>query len=249
MRLADVAMVAADTSRSRVYIQALARNSLLPNFVLVLGGKVGQPLPGQADPSHIVHRAMGSADACWSEADFDSAEPLQVTLKHSGTPFEVASSPDINDEAVVAALKHRIEPTFIYSGYGGALLRAALHSGKRFLHVHGGYLPDFKGSTTNYFSLLVDNTLGASALFLTEDIDGGPVLCRRRFPPPLDRTQMEHTYDAAARAKVLVGTLHAYVRTGEWREELPVNSVGETYFIIHPVLKHIAILSDQQPSR
>ena len=42
-----------------------------------------------------------------------------------------------------------------------------LDTGKKFLHIHGGYLPDYKGSTTNYYSLINENTIGASAIFLT----------------------------------------------------------------------------------
>ena len=51
MRMIDVAMVAADTSRARVYIQALVRNNLLPSFVLVLGNKASTILPGQINSS------------------------------------------------------------------------------------------------------------------------------------------------------------------------------------------------------
>jgi methionyl-tRNA formyltransferase len=32
------------------------------------------------------------------------------------------------------------------------------------------------------------------------------------------------------------------VKCGGWEFELPANAGGETYYIIHPVLKHIAIL-------
>ena len=65
---------------------------------------------------------------------------------------------------------------------------------------------------------------------------------RRKFIPPEDRTQIDHIYDSAARAKVLVETLQEYENTGEFqcKEDL---GKGETYFIIHPILKHIAILS------
>jgi methionyl-tRNA formyltransferase len=108
--------------------------------------------------------------------------------------------------------------------------------------VHGGYLPDYKGSTTNYYSLIVENTLGASAIFLSEEIDSGPVLLRREFPPPANRQAIDHIYDSGARAKVLVETLKNYMKCGGWEFELPANIGGETYYIIHPVLKHIAIL-------
>ena len=148
---------------------------------------------------------------------------------------------------MVESIHQRSESTFIYSGFGGVLLRKnILSTGKYFLHVHGGYLPDYKGSTTNYYSLIVENTLGASSIFMNEEIDSGPVLRRQKFPPPLNGKKIDHIYDSGARAKVLVDTLRNYVNFGRWEFELPANTGGETYYIIHPVLKHIAILDESQ---
>lgn len=245
MRLNDIGMIAGDTSRSRAYLQALARNDLLPNFLLVLEHASDRPLPGQLDKvqAHRESERLVETDECWSEAHFDATQPIKVLLDKHGISYEVLASKDINDPLVIEAIARRPESTFIYSGFGGALLRKTVLSiGKNFLHVHGGYLPDFKGSTTNYFSLLLENTLGASAIFLTEEIDCGPVLFRRKFPSPSDRQAIDHIYDAGARAKVLVETLQNYQRCGTWEFKLPDNAGGETYYIIHPVLKHIAIL-------
>jgi methionyl-tRNA formyltransferase len=81
---------------------------------------------------------------------------------------------------------------------------------------------------------------------LNEEIDSGPVLLRRKFPPPANRQAIDHIYDSAARAKVLIQTLQDYVKSGSWHFEFPVNAGGETYYIIHPVLKHIAILENDR---
>ena len=249
MRLNDIAMVAADTSRSRVYLQSLAKHDLLPNYVLVLEDASDQILPGQLDKSQssFDNENKADLDECWSEVCFDLSRPIKALLDESGVPYEVSTSRDINDPSVVEAMNRRAEPVFIYSGFGGVLLRNdVLATGKQFLHVHGGYLPEFKGSTTNYYSLIEENTLGASAIFLTKDIDGGPVLMRQKFPPPANRLEIDHIYDSAARAKVLVETLQNYLKCGNWEFELPANTGGETYYVIHPVLKHIAILNKGQ---
>ena len=61
----------------------------------------------------------------------------------------------MNDRETIEVIKNTDEQTLIYSGYGGTLLRAeVLGTGKKFLHIHGGYIPDYKGSTTNYYSVL-----------------------------------------------------------------------------------------------
>jgi len=125
------------------------------------------------------------------------------------------------------------------------LLRdSVLATGKRFLHVHGGYLPNYKGSTTNYFSLIEEGMIGASSIFLTKDIDCGPIILRKKFKPPRQRAYLDHVHDSEVRAKVLVETLQNYVVDGEFKFELESNVGGETFYIIHPVLKHIAIMGN-----
>jgi len=115
---------------------------------------------------------------------------------------------------------------------------------KKFLHIHGGYLPNYKGSTTNYFSLINENILGASSIFLTKDIDCGPIILRKKFPPPLERDSIDHTYDSQVRAEVLIKTLKNYNSCGKFQFELKTNIGGETFYIIHPVLKHLAIIDN-----
>jgi len=233
-------MIAADTSRTRAYLAALERNRLLPSWALLLeaGNKA---MPGQTRGG--APRPPATAD--WPEADFDPSRPLRPWLDRLGVNYVVADTADINAPLVVDLIAGCEPEVLVYSGYGGVLLRnAMLSAGKRFLHVHGGYLPDFKGSTTNYFSILTERSFGASAIFLTAEIDGGPLLCRRHFPLPPDRRQIDHVYDSAARASVLVETLRAWRQKGAWPSDLPANRGGRTYYVIHPVLKHIAILGD-----
>lgn len=237
----DIGMVAADTTRTRAYLGAMIRNGLLPAYVLLLKNTEAS-LPGQATGMPI-YTALPNEN--WSEVDFDIRSPLEAILEAAGIEYEIAPSHDINDPAVVDQIVNYSEQVFVYSGYGGVLLgRHILNAGKRFLHVHGGFLPNYKGSTTNYFSLLADNQMGASAIFLTEDIDSGPILARRAFPPPDNRAQIDHVFDSAARANVLIDVLTRYRDSGTWKSD-GANEGGETYYVIHPVLKHIAILAEK----
>ena len=235
----EFGLIAADTSRTRAYLAAMERRGLMPAWVLLLDADTPAIMPGQA--------ASGTTDvvvdAAWPEANFDPVAPLRPWLERLGLSYKVSGSRDINDPAVVELIAKFAPQVLVYSGYGGALLRdAVLATGKRFLHVHGGYLPEFKGSTTNYYSLLAEGSIGASAIFLTAEIDCGPVIRRRRFTPPALRSRIDHVYDSAIRASVLVDTLEAWRRDGDWTFELPDNAGGDTYYIIHPVLKHLAIL-------
>lgn len=225
MILNGIAMVAADTSRTLYYLEELIKSKLLPTYVLLLINTQVKLLPGQKSS--------------------DCKSKLVKLLGDANIKYDISVNNDINSFDVVSQIEKRKEPVFIFSGFGGVLLRAnILATGKKFLHVHGGYLPDFKGSTTNYFSLIHENTIGASSIFLTKDIDCGPVLLRRKFTAPKQRTDIDHIHDSEARAKVLIATLQNYVSDGKFNFELENNVGGETFYIIHPLLKHLAILGD-----
>lgn len=238
--LDDVLLLAADTSRSRIYAQALRQAGLLPRCALLLENRTGTSLPGQSGATQeLQHPRLD-----WMRHGYDISAPLQDTLASGGVDVASLATHDINSAQVVAEVGERPQSVVIYSGYGGVLVGAGLLGlGKSFLHVHGGYLPYYKGSTTNYYSLLAEGTMGASAIFLTTEIDCGPVLLRRKFPAPCERIGIDHLYDSAARAEVLVQTLAAYARDGGWPSVLPENAGGQTYYVIHPVLKHLAILA------
>ena len=223
MYLNKLAMVAADTTRTKYYLTELIRNKFFPTYVLLLLNRDVKLLPGQ---------------------DSDESErELVELLKNAGIEYQISPSSDINSNEVLTIISNRVELVFIFSGFGGVLLGDnILSSGKKFLHIHGGYLPDYKGSTTNYYSLINENTIGASSMFLSKEIDCGPVLLRRKFSPPKNRTEIDHIYDSEARAKVLIETLEYYVESGSFNFELENNQGGETFYIIHPVLKHLSIL-------
>ncbi len=237
----DVGLIAADTSRSRAYLQAMLQSELLPAFVLLLEDPAKGTAPGQQSGSMLDPTWNHSAAGC--SFSFNPTISAEVTLTEAGIPCERVGSVDINSDLVTDKIASRPEEVFIYSGVGGGILRErTLSLGKKYLHVHGGYLPDFKGSTTNYYSLLQENQCGASAIFLEKIIDGGPLLHRRKFASPPDRTQIDHVYDAMFRAEVLVQTLKEYAHAQKWKVDAASNVGGEMYYIIHPVLKHIAIL-------
>jgi len=222
--LHDVAMVAADTIRTRYYIEELIKNDLLPHFILLLLNSDGKFLPGEKKGERCLLKDIG-------------------LLKDKGIQYDIVLNRDINSDEVITKIANRVEKVFIFSGFGGVLLKEKiLDSGKKFLHIHGGYLPDYKGSTTNYYSLINDNAIGASAIFLTKEIDCGPILLRKKFPPPKDRKEIDHSTDSEVRAEVLIECLQNYVHSGSWEYELENNLGGETFYIIHPVLKHLAIL-------
>ena len=220
MILRDIAMLAVGNRRSISYLKELMQRDYLPSFALVLSTE-GNRTPGQKDKSE----------------NFEFLDLLQK----AGIDYLVCPTADINSADIIAILSGRPETYFIYSGPGGAILRHDILSlGKEFLHIHAGRIPEFKGSTTIYYQLLVENKCSATAIFLRSKIDEGPVIATREFEPPLEE-EIDYEYDPKIRALLLGDVIELYTKTGFF-ETCMQNDDGESYYIMHPVLRHITVL-------
>ena len=243
----DIGMIAADTLRSSAYLQAMIHYEILPSFVILMMND-GNRLPGQNDKNDF-EAVQNNNDDEWQDFSFDASRTVQALLEEYDIPYSIAPNANINDSAVIHLISERPEAVFIYSGFGGVILREPVLSiGKEYLHIHGGYLPKYKGSTTNYYSILEEDSMGASAMFMRPEIDDGPVLVRQKFGLPPDSTKIDYIYDSIVRAKVLIQTLQNYIKQKEWVFSEIEKEPSHVYYVIHPVLKHIAILGSMEPS-
>ena len=64
----------------------------------------------------------------------------------------------------------------------------------------------------------------------------------RNVPLPLD-TDLDYDFDPRIRAELLCDVIELYSQRGHFNTAMQDNENGETYYIIHPVLRHIAKLS------
>ena len=132
----EFGFIAADTSRTRAYLNVMERSRILPSWILVLDGKNAKTLPGQAaekSDSEMIY------DENWPEANFNPSEPLCPWIEKLGLSYIVAGTRNINDPLVVKIISTAKQNLIVYSGYGGGILRQdILATGKKFLHVHGG---------------------------------------------------------------------------------------------------------------
>ena len=227
-------MLIADNHRSRLYLQEMIKEGFIPNIALIIRDK------NQNNPSvqknFIQNKNLKN----------NSIMSIYDLILHKKIKYVDLNTSNVHDEIVIDILKNRIEQIFIFSGHGGTILkRSIFKTNKVFLDVHGGYLPEYKGSTTNYYSLIMDYELGASSLFLNENIDEGPIIIRKKFKIPSKVKDIDYYYDNHLRSKVLVETMRK-LSTKKYIKLTKQNTTGDMYFIIHPVLKHIALLSLKQ---
>lgn len=241
-----VGMIAADTFRSRAYLSAMCSESIKPCHIIFL--PLEHRRAQELSNARIRRQLEDYQGPLAKEANFDfDCDIKSFAIEHK-IPFIEADSGDINHPGVIEMVRSAQTSVLVYSGYGGVILRQpVLSSGKKFLHVHGGFVPQYRGSTAAYYSLLEEKSIGASAIFLTEQIDKGPVIGRAKFPPPCPGEAIDLIFDSAARARLLVSVLKRYRQTGRFEEVEQTKTEGFTYYVIHPVLKHVAILGTQTP--
>ncbi len=233
MRLDGVALLAAPTTRSQAYLQALVANELYPDHVIGMG----EPATESID---------AATDRMWQGVALPNlGESLSITCGRAGIPLVVCNVKDVNTAEAVHAVREIGPRIVIYSGYGGQIIAdEMLDCGPQFLHVHSGWLPEYRGSTTIYYALLNGEDPGVTALILDRNIDTGPIVARRRYPKPYRGLDIDRVYDPAIRADLLVQVMAGYARSGllpslesqTWEE-------GINYYVIHPVLKHLAVLT------
>jgi methionyl-tRNA formyltransferase len=175
----------------------------------------------------------------------DLDEPVIATCRRAGIPTHAIQASSINEAPALDALRRLRPHTLIYSGAGGQIVSPeALGMETRFLHMHAGHIPEYRGSTTIYYALLNGERPAVTAIFLDARIDTGGILVRRSYPMPERNIDIDRVYDASVRADTLVRLLHDYAATGSFPVPRPqAQDEGATYFVIHPVLKHLAILS------
>ncbi len=225
------------TARSQAYAQALVAANLLPERVLLFGDPV-------RDIARCPRLGAGPASAGGSFLYPDLRETLGTTCARAAWTTERSTAESVNDQILAARLGEIGPRAVIYSGYASEIVKHwILELGFPFLHMHAGWLPDYRGSTTVYYSWLKEGRCAVSGLILNAGIDTGSVVARRRYPSPPPGVDVDLVYDNAIRADLLVRIMRKYAKMGALPTARPQQGAGQTYYVIHPVLKHVALLS------
>jgi methionyl-tRNA formyltransferase len=244
-------VLAAPTARSQAYVQALAASALKPLCVLRYATGDGHRsaafdaehngVPGAGGLVHGVPAASARNDAPLLP---DLSRPLLETCEGAGWSTRSLAADSVNAPETLAALRELQPALVVFSGLPGEIVSAeTLGCGVPFLHLHCGWLPDYRGSTTIYYQMLERRECAVSALYLSPEIDQGVIVERRRYRLPAADLDVDRVYDSALRADLLVRVLHA-MQAGTLPPTMPQQAdQGRTFHVIHPVLKHLALLS------
>lgn len=234
MTLGKFALLASDTARTKAYLQMMIREDKLPGICVVYSDNIFK----------MQEEAEGYREEDKEEKYFNRDMPILFSLHKAGIPYILLEDKDINSQRMNDTLQGLEQEYLIYSGYGGYILKPHLFQlQKKFIHVHAGILPQYRGSTTAYYSILQEGVLGATAIFLNEGIDEGEIIVQATFAIPEETVDIDYIYEPYIRSRVLINAINQYLEKGGLGSKRQSTEGAETYFIIHPLLKHIALLS------
>ncbi|MGA1823330.1 MAG: formyltransferase family protein [bacterium] len=226
MNVEHFGMLLQEGYRARAYLQKLISVNLLPLFVILLKSSNKKPDTFHDNPHTI-------------PLDFYNPNREEVeSLEEANIAYTVMHAESCNDEQVVKELAKRPEEYFVFAGYG--ILREVFKAGKKLIHVHPGKLPQYRGSTCPYYSILIEGTWYCTALIMEEGIDQGDIITMKEFPLPARGIDATRIYDPYTRAEVLVDVIKQLADTGALKTYKQDLMQGTDYFIIHPVLEYIA---------
>ncbi len=237
MKVENILFLAAYTARSQAYAQAISHSGFGLQGVVAFGER----------PKSIEISDQNQEKSINDMYVPDFSEPLLETCDKAGWVVRHLDTNQVNDGAIVKVISSWNPELIIYSGYGGQLVGAKIfETGTPVLHMHAGWLPNYRGSTTIYYSWLEENQCAVSAILLDQEIDTGPIIARQRYPQPDRGMDVDVVYDNVIRADLAVRVLKTIHETGCLPKPLSQDqNEGRTYYVIHPVLKHLALLSER----
>ena len=239
MHLENFTFLAAKTSRSLIYLEKFKEKNIKLGSVLIIEHPDREfNLKDLNKKIGVIQRYSGMKEQKGFEEDIISLS------KKVSNQVDIIKSDSVNHHSVIKKIE-LLSPEFtIYSGFGGQIVCPELLSKSRFLHAHAGWLPDYRGSTTSYYSLIDRNDCAVSVIELSPEIDKGDILIRKRYNPPKLGMDIDHLYDNQIRADLLAETLVNYSKNKSFEMIISQDQKDSTtYYVIHPVLKHLAILS------
>lgn len=229
-KLNNLAFLCAKNSRSIAYLYFLEKNNLLPSTIILIDTKKNYKKIKFKKNSFFKHDMNISKFAIQNEINL-------IRIKNV----------KINNSKCVSAIKNLNEKYIIYAANYGDILNYKYFSlNKKFIHVHPGKLPEYKGSTTYYYEILKNNTISFSVIFQNKKIDDGRIILYEKFSlKNIKKSDIDHIYDPYLRSKLLIKVIKKLKYNESLKSYVQKKTGKNTFYVIHPLLKHISILSKE----
>lgn len=222
----DFSILLHPSLRGRAFIQNMVKEQLLPSEIILMN---------ESKESFRDEIKLDKYDF------FDPNIKARDTLEANNLNFTTVNSIDCNNPLVIDAVSKLKSEWLIFSG-GGILRSKFLSLGKSIVHIHPGKLPDYRGSTCFYYSMLNNQGCTCTAFLMEEGLDTGKIIYYEDFQPPKN-IDLDNIFDNWMRAVTLTKVLKMIKEDNVSLKEND-NAKSNMYYIIHPVLKNIAILKN-----
>ena len=205
----NFSIIISNNPRSLLYLKYLKKNNLIPEDIIYLNKNV----------KNFVAK--------------------KLRLKKFFFPrkkITVFNTFNINED-IYKFLKIKKVKNIVYSGYSGNVIKhSKILKEKNLIHCHPGKLPNYRGSTTIYYSILQNKKIFCSTIILNQKIDSGVILFEKEYPLPKKINHIDNKYDDEIRAKNLVYTLKNIKKL---RKKKNLHKKYLPYYVMHPILRSI----------
>ena len=155
---------------------------------------------------------------------------LEKNLIHVGTN-------DINSQLIFKRANIKNNEVNIISVYPGEIIKNKNLIKLNLIHCHPGDLPRFKGSTTIYYSLILNKNICVTVFIMGKKIDEGKILYKKFFKRPKKIAVIEKNFDHEIRAKTLV----EYLKKKKIRKKYKISKQFLHYYIAHPLIRQLIL--------
>lgn len=206
-------IIIANTNRSVIYLNLFKKNDFLPEHIIYLD----------------------------NNNKSKTASKIKKILKRYKYLTKTFLTDNINKKNVVKYIVNLKLKYIIYCGYPGAIIKDEKILKKNIIHSHPGHLPQYKGSTTIFYSLLKNNKIYCSTILLNRFIDSGSILYVKKYPLPKKISDINDKYDSEIRALNIIALFNSK-KNILIKKKIKINhSKYLPYYIMHPILRHIAM--------
>ena len=234
MNQIKILLLAGDTIRSCFYSQYLKKHNY--NFSCL---SYGSRTLNEVKIDSITEKFFKNNNYYVPNTNYD----IKTFCEKSNITHENIYTEDINSFKIINYIKIKNPDLVIFSGYGGDILsRKHFDLNLPYLHMHPGDLPYEKGSTTIYYSILSKREITVTSFFMGEKIDSGKSILKLKYNAPRFGVNIDYYFDNYIRSECLIKTLNK-IKKESLVNVTDLDSSDLEYFVIHPVLKHISILS------
>jgi methionyl-tRNA formyltransferase len=154
-------------------------------------------------------------------------------IKKKNLKYLDVSKTPINSDKMFNFLSNYTKKNILVSLYPGEIIKnKRLLEKKNLIHNHTGILPNYKGSTTIYYSILKERKIFCTTFIMNKSIDEGKVLYFSKYNFPNKKMSIDE-YDNKIRAKHFLNFLKG-------KKNIKIKLNKGLYYTIHPILRNLA---------